>query len=170
MATSAFLDSKTQQYAVFFLGWHNPYTSPPSDQPRILGGVCVPWPWPFWEEMDYNEIWNWLPKHPLGSGYAHCVSIDDIKPRKHWTPERMATNRLRLMKNRIRKKDPLFADQFIKKQIASKPDYYDPAAIANEIEERKAWHAQWEKDVLESWVVDTQPQKTKEKNHAAVST
>lgn len=167
MTTSAFLDPKTQEYVILSISWLNEYTSPPDGAPRILAGFCVPWPLRDPDDT-IQDMWALLPDVDPGCGYVLTFYSDTIKPRKHWTPERMASNRLRLMKARIRKKDPLFADQFIKKQIASKPDYYDPAAITKEIEERKVWHKQWEKDALESWVTNTQPQKPKEENHAAI--
>ena len=60
------------------------------------------------------------------------------------------------MKQRVMKRDPLFAEQMIAKAIAKKPDYFDPAAIAREIERRVLIEAKWEAKLLTQYVNNSQ--------------
>lgn len=48
------------------------------------------------------------------------------------SPEAKAKRRRDNLRKRIMKKAPLFVDQLMQREIAKKPDYYDPAAIAKQ--------------------------------------
>ena len=122
------------------VAWHSPYTEPPNGLPRILWACSIPWP------CDFDEDKLFPPDVP--PGYMHYYQHFDLKPHRYWSPESKAKNRIKRMKERVRKKDPLFADQFISKKIANNPDYYDPVKIAEETKRHAAMMAQLEEQEM----------------------
>ena len=111
-----------QELYLFQLTWSNPYTEPPEGKPRLLAEICsvVRHPAP----KEFVEACERL--HALGDGYG--VRFFALKPRqkqREWTRERKAAHRRRLLEQRVKRKNPLFADEFIAQAIAQKPSYFE---------------------------------------------
>lgn len=137
---------KTKEFAILSIKWGNPYTEPPDRMSRILWAVCVPWPWPFEKENFFKLYPNEWP-----DGYFMSWQPGDIKKPKRWSPDAVAKNRRKRMEERIRRKDPLFADQFIKAQLSKKPEYYDPDAIKKEKKQHHKYMAEIDESILNEW-------------------
>lgn len=117
------------------ISWTNPGTAPVAGV-RHLWAACYPAPCAADGTSAHQilkNIENHIPPIKPGCGYALCLDVTgNIKPRKKWSAEAKAKNRLRLMKNRAFKKDPLFADYVIQKKLSDNPGYYCPDQIAKE--------------------------------------
>lgn len=105
---------------VFSVCWFDNYTAPPEGQPRVKAEIFIP-----------TEPGQGAPRTPeelqklltLGDGY--CISVSALStPTKVWSPERKIKNRNRLLRSRMEKKFPLFAEQFIEEEVKRKPKYY----------------------------------------------
>jgi len=46
------------------------------------------------------------------------------RPRKQWSREARARNRVRRLRERMERKYPLFAEMFIRERLEANPDYY----------------------------------------------
>ena len=123
--------------------WGNPYTDPPNGASRILWACSVPWPCNF----DEREL---FPSSP--PGYTNYYKCFDLTPPRKWSPESKARVRFQRMKSRIWKKDPLFADQLISQALREKPEYFDPAAIAEADRRHESKMAEVEKRVIEEFL------------------
>lgn len=130
--------------AVWSVRWSNPYTSPPDNRPQVLVQVYRPEGHPEVRGLKLPaEIRRTLEEIGLGSGYGlHWRPIS--APPRPKSPQKLAMIRRQRLERRIRKKYPLFADQFIRDELAKKPDYYagitDPdlaAARAEVIEDEE---------------------------------
>lgn len=151
---SAWLSDQTNGrmgYVVMSVRWSNPYTSPPEGFARVRWGLCAPWPTPNRVELDALASEK---ARAAGPGYSFFLNFCDLRWIKRWTPERMAANRVRLMEQRIRKKEPLFAVYLIQKQLEAKPDYYDSEKIKQEIESRVRAEKEMFRALIENWVAD----------------
>ncbi len=151
---SAWLSSQTNGrmgYVLISVRWFNPYTSPPEGLGRIRWGLCAPWPTQYRSEL--FELASEKAK-AAGPGYSVYLWFEKLRMIKRWTSERMAKNRIRLMEQRIRKKEPLFADYFIERQRENKPDYYDSEKIKEEIAKRVRLEKEWRHNLIREWVAD----------------
>lgn len=59
-----------------------------------------------------------------GDGYGICIDFINLAPIKRWSPERKAAVRQKRMKSRIEKSAPLFLEEFIHREMATRPEYY----------------------------------------------
>lgn len=111
--------------AVWSVRWTNPYTQPPDNRPRVLIEVYRPEGHPEVRGLKPPAaIQQALDQVGLGSGYSlHWQPISAppvIKP-----PDKLAVIRRKRLERRIRKKYPLFADEFIAQELARRSAYYD---------------------------------------------
>lgn len=103
------------------LAWANPYTDPPSGQPRLLAEIYVPCDYP--GQGASKRPANLLALHKLGSGYS--VSSRAIMPApRQLSTEALASTRQKRLRNRMEKQAPLLADQLYADELAAKSDYY----------------------------------------------
>ena len=117
---------------LFRIEWGNPYTEPPEGAPRVLAEIFVP-----------HEPGRCAPAppellgipHTLGGGYS-LVSRHVSAPPRELPPESLARVRRKRLTRRVVSKVPMFAEHFIRAEIARKPDYYD-GITDPKIEERK---------------------------------
>ncbi len=122
---SAFLPEG--KYRELRMEWYTQYIIPDSGI-RCLWACCIPVP--ISEEAE-KKVWEAAPKVAKGSGYVHVHVVGGtIIPRRKVSPEGRSSIRQKRMEARIRKKDPLFADQFIEKKLKSNAEYFCPEAIA----------------------------------------
>lgn len=127
---SHFLQMKTT-YAVLTVRWCSPHTEPQDGKPRLLWAAYIPWPWPFPEP--YDRVVPCTRYENKGCGYAVYAACDgNTKPPRMHSPEAKARRRLANLQKRIQKKAPLFIDQFMAREIAKNPDYFDPEAISRQ--------------------------------------
>ncbi len=113
------------------LEWSNPYTEPPTGQPRLLAEIFVLCDYP--GQGASKRPADLLALHRLGSGYsATCRAI--MPASRQLPPETLASTRQKRLTRRMEKQAPLLADQLIADELAAKPDYYagitDPAIEA----------------------------------------
>ena len=109
----------TQNWA-HSLAWGNPYTSPPAGMPKVIKMIEN-------GERKLSEITkktilaNWPKNAPfkyyLGCGYSWHLHLP-IKKRKQWSEETKRAARAKRTATMIRKKYPLFADEFIERANA----------------------------------------------------
>lgn len=59
-----------------------------------------------------------------GRGYHVCWS-PIAPPRKQWSREARARGRVRRLRERMERKYPLFAEEFIRERLAADPEYYE---------------------------------------------
>ena len=106
---------------VAFMYPNNPgYPPPPPGMPHILAELYLP----------KEEFWalrgrlptaiSQLPR-PLHYNYSSGAINTPIQP---WTKERKIENRQNRLKDRVNRKYPMFAEQFITDAIAKKPEYF----------------------------------------------
>ncbi|MBW2024385.1 MAG: hypothetical protein JRH08_00640 [Deltaproteobacteria bacterium] len=125
---------KNDAYSGFWsVTWLNPYTKPPEGMPIRLAGPV--------------EIKNWAankekkpPKEleiiaAANPGYVVTWEPEYIAKKK-WSRKAKAKNRLRRLRLRAEKKCPLFADEYIRKEIAKKPLYFEARDPRFDIQER----------------------------------
>lgn len=104
---------------VWSIRWHNPYTEPPAGMPRTLAEMLVPVTGGVDGAICPVEIRD----YPRPRGYTvYCSAL--LEPLKPFTPERLARTRRQRLERRVQTKTPLFAEQFIAEDLASKPEYY----------------------------------------------
>jgi hypothetical protein len=65
---------------------------------------------------------EWLEHGKIG--YAICLDMEDHKAIVRWSPERKAKARRLKLERRLRHQAPLFAAEFIARELVEKPDYY----------------------------------------------
>ncbi|WP_029696392.1 hypothetical protein [Siccibacter turicensis] len=58
------------------------------------------------------------------NGYVINIDFPDVKPVKRWSDERKAAARKRNLTRRVMKHAPLFAEELIAQELATRPDYY----------------------------------------------
>jgi len=105
---------------LFRLSWFNNYTDPPDGRPRVIAEIFIPTKPGQGAPNTPNEL-KGLTK--LGDGYGISVTALSA-PQKEWTIERKIKNRNRLLRSRIERKYPMFADQFVEAEIKRKPEYF----------------------------------------------
>ena len=121
---------KNQKYAIMSQQWYLPrgYSKSPPDGRYVLWSVCIPWPC-----KNYQDLWPADIKN-----YTCYLSFGTTKRKTRFSSAAKATIRKQRLVARVSKKMPLFADQAVQKQIAAKPDYFDPDKIAlTDIEHRR---------------------------------
>lgn len=64
-----------------------------------------------------------------GAGYAVCVDFLDDRQIRRWSDERKAATRRRNLERRVNRIAPLFADEFIEREMASRPEYFQGKCI-----------------------------------------
>lgn len=116
-----------RRFQCFTIRWGNPYTQPPADVPTIDGRTLYA---VTMLDPSMRDLPPDAPDIALGSGWAHCIHFDDRRPVQRWSPERKAAARRANLQRRIEHRFPLFADMFVAGELARRPDYFDPAAIA----------------------------------------
>lgn len=116
---------------LFRIEWHNPYTSPPDNAPRILAEYFEP------ESPSAARIPAALldVPHTIGGGYGITISHPPPPPRQ-LSAQSLSRVRQKRAQRRIRAKVPLFADEFVAQELVRKPDYY-AGITAPDIEARK---------------------------------
>lgn len=62
----------------------------------------------------------WTP----GSGYAICLDFPPPATIKRWSAERKGAARRRNLERRLQNAAPLFFEELLARELASKPDYY----------------------------------------------
>lgn len=121
---------KGTRYAKLEVSWKNPYTQPPGGRPRVIWSACIPWPY----EGEYLDL---IPCHRcenyFACGYGPVLSPDgDTNPPRGWSPEAKARRRIANLRRRIIRKAPLFVEEYLAREIAKKPDYYNAETIAQQ--------------------------------------
>ena len=101
--------------------WFNPYTSPPDGMPLLLAGPVIIEDWANNTNKKCPEDLSFLADQ--NPGYSICWEYEYI-PGTKWSKEAKARNRVRLLRRRMEKKCPLFAEQLITQKVAEKPAYY----------------------------------------------
>ena len=59
-----------------------------------------------------------------GAGYAVCVDFLDERQIRRWSDERKAAARRRNLERRVNRIAPLFADEFIRRELDARPAYF----------------------------------------------
>lgn len=101
------------------LAWKNPRTEPPNGL-RVLAEIFRPQSHPEARRApaEFDDLYS------LGDGYGKVFSFPALVPMRELPPESLAAVRKKRTQRRIQKRYPLFADQFVAEEIASKPQYY----------------------------------------------
>lgn len=60
-----------------------------------------------------------------GTGYSISVDFLDTEPIKRWPPERKAAVRRKRLEARLKKKIPLFVEEFMARELAARPAYFE---------------------------------------------
>lgn len=119
---------KPSDYAILAVQWHMPRKyvewgegpEPPGGRFTIWS-CCVPWPC-----LDYRDFYP----DDIPEKYICSITVCSGKERRKISPEGKASIRRKRLERRIEKKAPLFAAEIIKKEMDSRPEYFDPEAIA----------------------------------------
>ena len=96
--------------------WGHPCTDPPGGVARIKAAILVPRGQPCPAEL--------LDRKTPGDGWALCWELVSQRPIRRWSQEARARVRQNNLRRRMEKKYPLFAEDFIAAEIASRPDYF----------------------------------------------
>ena len=103
------------------LFWANPRTEPPHGQHRIKMAILCDNPHPIpaeiQERMQEDDC-------KPGSGWSVGWECIEQRPIKRWSPEARARVRQGNLRRRMEKKYPLFAEDFIAAEMASRPQYF----------------------------------------------
>jgi len=103
---------------LFRIEWANPYTNPPEGAPCILAEIFAP------DALNGSPPPELL-SIPITPGGGYSISIRAIwPPPRQLSVEMLARVRRKRLDRRARAKMPLFADEFIRQEMAKKPDYY----------------------------------------------
>jgi hypothetical protein len=100
--------------ARYTLAWRRPDIPPPG--PRVLKSILVQRGDPCPPEI--MEIF--VP----GSGYSIGWELVTQKPIRRFSREARARIRRRNLERRIQRKFPMFAEEFIARELAARPDYF----------------------------------------------
>ncbi len=108
---------------VRMVAWANPYTQPPDGRPRMLAeDVILDWPHRTLEERRCPE---WLDQLAAANpGYSIIGSPSYPFKRRKQSAEAKAQARRKRMAQRIEKKAPLFAEQFVAEELEHRPAFY----------------------------------------------
>ncbi|EDT8879225.1 theronine dehydrogenase [Salmonella enterica subsp. enterica] len=99
----------------YSLRWKLPRTACPGPQELVSEVVEAGKPAP------ESVMARWV----AGAGYAVCVDFLCERPVRRWSDERKAATRRRNLEKRIHRTAPLFADEFIERELASRPEYFE---------------------------------------------
>ena len=136
---------ETKQYVVYTIQWSNPHTEPPAGMPKYLWGCSMPQERHFEIRENLEKI---VPACP--PGYGHHVNFGDIKIKRKVSPEGKAKIRKDRMIKRVQKKDPLFAEQIIDKEL--KRGYFNPYQIALDDKEKKQLFDKYFKEMDKTFI------------------
>lgn len=70
---------------------------------------------------------HWAP----GTGYAICLDFPQSGAVRHWSDERKAQTRKRNLARRVEKAAPLFAEEFIARELAARPEYFAGKSVGH---------------------------------------
>ncbi|ENC4230542.1 theronine dehydrogenase [Salmonella enterica subsp. enterica serovar Bareilly] len=98
----------------YSLRWRLPRTPCPGPQELVSEVVEAGQPSP------ESVMARWV----AGAGYAVCVDFLYERQIKRWSDERKAAARRRNLKRRVNRIAPLFADEFIEREMISRPEYF----------------------------------------------
>ncbi|OJY33163.1 MAG: hypothetical protein BGP11_05425 [Rhodobacterales bacterium 65-51] len=104
------------------LFWGNPRTSPPDGKPRIAMAVLCDSPHPIPEEI--TQVIGAGSEFAPGSGWTIGWECIEQRPIRRWSQEARARVRKQNLRKRMEKRFPLFAEDFIAAEIASRPEYF----------------------------------------------
>lgn len=104
---------------VWKVEWLNPYTEPAGE--RVLAERVVP----NWHDAEDKR----MPADLVAlagerPGYAVTWAFRPDQPRRRWSQEAKAKARVRRLRERMERRYPLFAEQFIAERMAANPAYY----------------------------------------------
>jgi len=126
---------RKREYCVMSVRWNNQYTRPPEGMPFVLWAVCVDWPMAGYKAF----LEQHAPQYP---GYSETLTFCDYTPQPvKWSMEAKARNRQERLRKRVEKKAPLFAAEFIRREIDAKPSYfqgYSAVTLLPEVESNPA--------------------------------
>jgi hypothetical protein len=100
---------------LYSIRWLNPYNRP-ADWPEVLCEMVT----------DSNRLPAEIQSYPLTRGGGYGVVIQPLAPAltRQLSQESLAQQRLGRLARRMRRKYPLWAEQFIAEAIAAKPQFY----------------------------------------------
>lgn len=108
--------------------WRNPYKPRPAGLPKIL---CSS---PFEEELTLP----WIIASNWGiNAWAIGIYFEHPKPKRKMDEEKRASMRRKRMQTRVEKTAPLFADEFEKKELQQRPEYFAGKSQVDEAELNK---------------------------------
>lgn len=108
--------------------WRNPYKPRPAGLPKIL---CSS---PFEEELTLP----WIIASNWGiNAWAIGIYFEHPKPKRKMDEEKRASMRRKRMQARVEKTAPLFADEFEKKELQQRPEYFAGKSQVDEAELNK---------------------------------
>lgn len=130
--------TKPRRAAIISVLWSNPTTSPPKEVETLEDGRTL-WACTILDlSQGYEKsIRNkYGPSVIPGCGWSPCWSpvVGEVR---RWSPEKKAQARKRNLRRRLEKQVPLFADHYEAEELARRPSYFDPAAIAVSDEGKK---------------------------------
>lgn len=112
----------------YTITWRNPYKPRPEGLPKIL---CSS---PFEEDLTLP----WIMASNWGlSAWAIGIYFEHLKPKRKMDEEKRAAMRKKRMHTRIEKTAPLFADEFEKKELEKRADYFAGKSQVDEAELNK---------------------------------
>lgn len=108
--------------------WRSPYKPRPAGLPKIL---CSS---PFEEELTLP----WIIASNWGiNAWAIGIYFEHPKPKRKMDEEKRASMRRKRMQTRVEKTAPLFADEFEKKELQQRPEYFAGKSQVDEAELNK---------------------------------
>lgn len=128
--------------------------SPPLNGIYHLWACCAQFPPP--QEFTHTEWVDYifsLSGIQVPERYIQVQVVGgDLNPIRKISSVGKSSIRKKRMEARIRKKDPLFAEEFIEKAIQAKPEYFDPDFIENEDKEFEERMEKWDKDEMQRFI------------------
>lgn len=124
--------------AIVSVMWSNPFTHPPEHVETLEDGRTL-WACTILDlsqEYEKTTREKYGPHIKPGCGWSSCWS-PVFPPVRRWSPEKKAQARKRNLRRRLEKQVPLFADQYEAEELARRPAYFDPIAIAVSSEGKK---------------------------------
>jgi hypothetical protein len=109
----------TPYSGVWKVEWLNPYTEPPTN--RVLAERVVP----DWRNAEDHQMPADLVEFASTKpGYCVTWSWRTTQPRRTMSKQAKARDRVRRLRERMERKYPLFAEQFVAERLAANPAYY----------------------------------------------
>lgn len=114
---------KPRRYnGVWKIRWFNPYTSPPSNGPRVIGEPEVVEDWANNSRPPSAKMRAMCEK--AGQGYSIGWHHEYIDPPRRWSTEAKGRVRRKNLRKRLEKTEPLFAEILYPEIVAADPDYF----------------------------------------------